>query len=754
MERNIYLYWTGYEYSLVRLLKIIIKCYSKVGKGYNLIFLTPENISQYIQIPEYFSKLRPAHQADYIRVNALCKYGGIWMDSDTLVMDNLDSLFDILEQKDGFFILENNTKITCGLFGTKKNTKFIESWRDKMNDVLNNCTNYDIKWNEIGNDILSEIQTNQPDLYQNYYLFKGLDTIYPVNWNLCVSEYLLKPYENYKNIEKEYQPLIILVNSVYKSLMSSTIYDILSMNKPLNYFLNKSIKSIENEFYNTINQEIFSYIYSNGVWNGNNKSVPLSGPGSSLDNTKDIVINLNNIIVNNNIKNVLDIGCGDLTWIPTCDFFKDETINYTGIDIVPSVINLNKERFPNKNFINESCLTFNYNLYDLIIIRDLIFHLKMEDIEELFKKIQNKFKYILITSCKNNVNTNNFDQWYFSKRNINIPPFNIPLKTILSIDENKFDRSMLLYKHDDFYNISQKKYILIVDWLKTYISLEPYLFCKKLEKYNWKIIELSKLDVNKLKSKKSIVLCVTYDSYDISLLKCDNLKLIYKIDDLYPYRDIRNTCINSSDIIISPYKYLFNKTDYNNILKKISFWISYSAVNEFYEDIVFNFKPKNKIFVSGYINDNYPLRNFVKTNKIFKNKIDSLDHPQYNMNSLKHDIINKEYFKKINEYICAFTCALNFKYVLLKVFEITSVGSLLLVEDTISEQLNELGYFDNENCIMCNKNNINEKMEWILNEENLDEVNLMRMKGMNLTREYHNTQKKSDIFNSFINTIL
>ena len=60
--------------------------------------------------------MRPAHQADFVRVNVICDYGGIWLDSDTLVLDSLDSLFDIIDNKDGFLIKENNKILWNGIF--------------------------------------------------------------------------------------------------------------------------------------------------------------------------------------------------------------------------------------------------------------------------------------------------------------------------------------------------------------------------------------------------------------------------------------------------------------------------------------------------------------------------------------------------------------------------------------------------------------------------------------------------------------
>jgi hypothetical protein len=82
-------------------------------------------------------------------------------------------------------------------------------------------------------------------LYENYKIFNGLDNLYPVNWNNCVKEFIEKPYENYKKIIRSNQPLVVLVNSVYKKLEDLSEDEILKMNMPLNYFINLSNKNFK-----------------------------------------------------------------------------------------------------------------------------------------------------------------------------------------------------------------------------------------------------------------------------------------------------------------------------------------------------------------------------------------------------------------------------------------------------------------------------------------------------------------------------
>ena len=238
--RNIFIYWVGYEYKLIKILRRIMELNSTKGGGYNLVFINEENKHEYVDVPNYFKKLLPAHQADYIRVNVLCEFGGIWLDSDTIVMDSLDTLFDILEKKDGFFIKQNNETIWNGIFGTKPNTTLMKSWKEDIKNILE-TKRENIEWEEIGNKYL-QYKYETTDYFNNYEIFNGLDTVYPVNWNYCHIEFLDKPYDSYKNLIREYQPFIVLVNSVYKAYESMDSVTV--SNTPLQYFIDKSFENM------------------------------------------------------------------------------------------------------------------------------------------------------------------------------------------------------------------------------------------------------------------------------------------------------------------------------------------------------------------------------------------------------------------------------------------------------------------------------------------------------------------------------
>jgi hypothetical protein len=241
--RNIFMYWVGKEYSLVGLLRNLIYMHSNSGNGYTVNLITDQNIQDYVGIlPDHFCKLHPAHQADFVRVSVLCDYGGIWLDSDTLVIDTLDPLFDCIERNDGFFILQNNDTLWNGIFGSKKGTPLLVEWKERVISRLQNISN--ISWNTIGSDILTDIH-KYTNMFDGYVIFRGLDNMYPVNWSECKSQFLDMPYAAYAQITRDFQPLVALVNSVYKALEASSVTDILSATTPLNYFIDRSFTNMK-----------------------------------------------------------------------------------------------------------------------------------------------------------------------------------------------------------------------------------------------------------------------------------------------------------------------------------------------------------------------------------------------------------------------------------------------------------------------------------------------------------------------------
>lgn len=146
-------------------------------------------------------------------------------------------------------------------------------------------------------------------------------------------------------------------------------------------------------------KKIFTSIYNNNSWKCDESK---SGPGSKLLTNKKLLGLLENFVIKNNIKTIIDCGCGDFNWMKEFNF---NLINsYIGLDIVDPLINENNKKFASDKikFNCGSITDIEIPESDLIICKDVLFHLSFKDALSSinnFKKSNSKF--LLSTSFTN-----------------------------------------------------------------------------------------------------------------------------------------------------------------------------------------------------------------------------------------------------------------------------------------------------------------------------------------------------------------
>ena len=147
----------------------------------------------------------------------------------------------------------------------------------------------------------------------------------------------------------------------------------------------------------------FTYLYENNVWGSNNVAEynGSSGSGSSIEYNKDTYIPfLKKFIIDNNIKTVIDLGCGDFL----CGklIYDDLDIFYIGYDTYKKIIDYNiahnastKYSFIHSDFCNNK---ENIIEGDLFILKDVIQHWSCNSIYNFIDYLLEfkNFKYILI----------------------------------------------------------------------------------------------------------------------------------------------------------------------------------------------------------------------------------------------------------------------------------------------------------------------------------------------------------------------
>lgn len=149
-------------------------------------------------------------------------------------------------------------------------------------------------------------------------------------------------------------------------------------------------------FSNEDSESVFTNIYEHGGWGFNTEGKGFSGAGSTVLNTTYYVAFLQQFIRDNQIKTIVDAGCGDWTFSKEIQWGD---IQYLGVDVVKSVIeeNIRKYGTDNIHFEHLDILRYELPAADLLICKDVLMHLSNRDIIH-FLKATKKFKHCVFTN--------------------------------------------------------------------------------------------------------------------------------------------------------------------------------------------------------------------------------------------------------------------------------------------------------------------------------------------------------------------
>jgi SAM-dependent methyltransferase len=164
----------------------------------------------------------------------------------------------------------------------------------------------------------------------------------------------------------------------------------------------------------------FSAIYDTGVWQNGMVDQPLSGQGSSLEVTEALRANLRATLDRLGSRTLLDIGCGDLTWMKQIQLHQ----SYVGIDIVPSVVEANRAKLPAADFHCLDATTDDLPEGDTILCREVLFHLSFADGQKLIANVCRKpRKWLICTTDSQTMINADIESGDFRMLNLRKAPY-------------------------------------------------------------------------------------------------------------------------------------------------------------------------------------------------------------------------------------------------------------------------------------------------------------------------------------------
>lgn len=177
----------------------------------------------------------------------------------------------------------------------------------------------------------------------------------------------------------------------------------------------------DSQFFGKSNVEIFNEIYEKNIWTDPES---VSGIGSSLIQTQEIIYQLPILLKKFQIQTMLDIPCGDFNWMSKINFGE---MKYVGADLVEKVVCNNQQNFADLDFILLDLINDKIGKYDLIFCRDCFVHFSFEDIFSSLENIKNSGStYLLTTTFPKQEINKPIKTGGWRPLNFNLSPFNFP----------------------------------------------------------------------------------------------------------------------------------------------------------------------------------------------------------------------------------------------------------------------------------------------------------------------------------------
>lgn len=195
-------------------------------------------------------------------------------------------------------------------------------------------------------------------------------------------------------------------------------------------------------------EERFTWIYNSNHWMSNQS---VSGSGSTLDYTQNLRSELPALIKKLGVTSIFDAPCGDFNWMRLV--IAEAEVDYTGADIVaPMVEELQRShgstsvRFLHMNLIEE-----HHPRADLMICRDLLFHLSISDAFAVLRRfVESGSSYLLTTThvFEHGEQNRDIETGDFRMIDLLAPPFELPrdfLGTVMDYLPPDPKRMMILW---------------------------------------------------------------------------------------------------------------------------------------------------------------------------------------------------------------------------------------------------------------------------------------------------------------------
>lgn len=173
----------------------------------------------------------------------------------------------------------------------------------------------------------------------------------------------------------------------------------------------------------------------------NHREESLCGSGSWKKQARDARDFIQEKIIEHRFETIIDLGCGDWNWMEEIDF---QGAQYLGIDCDEQMIRDNSSKYGSDQIRFQVGDIFSIDLpeVDLVICRDVLFHVRQELSSSLIEKLKARDRLFFISTSFNRQPSNQeprqyckIEDWGYYRINLLTEPFNLKDNLVDSREE-------------------------------------------------------------------------------------------------------------------------------------------------------------------------------------------------------------------------------------------------------------------------------------------------------------------------------
>jgi hypothetical protein len=370
------------------------------------------------------SRLLPVQRADFVRAFLLARFGGLWIDSDCLVMQSLDPVLDRLGEHDFVAHRERSGLVSNGFIAARPGSRIAELFYRRVCRILR--ARAPLGWTTLGSQPLNAVL----DGCGVPWLELPCERVQPICWSNPRAFLARGPRSQHEAAFDPRAYCYMLSNTEIGKLPGAAA-DLLDPATFFTFLVRQSLGAGAEAAGDPPPADAATDALP-GIFAGFVAAYrrfgdeSLSGPGSSLAQTAELRERLPQLLEDLGVRSLLDAPCGDFHWMSRVRLGLDD---YVGVDLLPELVERNQRRHgrPRRRF---ACLDIRRDPLPeatAILSRDCLVHLPFED---AFRALRNfkrsQSRYLLATTFPGREENRDTSRGEWRPLNLERAPFHFP----------------------------------------------------------------------------------------------------------------------------------------------------------------------------------------------------------------------------------------------------------------------------------------------------------------------------------------